>query len=278
MTIYDYLKDNKNDMKQIVTADILGPKGTSCRQWIKALSEYGVREERNRDYWEAVLKAACKSNECLAEFSNKMAVESSIVLTKELTARILKASRQGLETRIDDILLPALDIALHTVTGIANPCVLMETHGRQEVAEDIDVSRTMGWFASSYPIKLPSHRGDIRETITGVKEMLRNVPNEGIGASALWMNRNDLKDTLPQIYFNYQGEYEKGIDSNTELEETENRETVDINDFYMSVSGHIIKGRFECIILSKLVDDKTVCFKNAFKKALEDVITEFEKE
>jgi hypothetical protein len=276
-TMYAYLKAHKNDMKKISAGDILGAKGTSCRQWIQALADYGKAEEENRHYWEDILRSTQKSNERIHSVSLYDTRENHIIVSKELTSRILKASHRGLETRIDDILLSALNMALNAVVNIENPCILMETHGRQEIGEDIDISRTMGWFASSYPVRLPQCNG-LKEVIKNTKEMLRMVPNEGIGANALWMNQDNLKDLLPTIYFNYQGEYESGLDIHIELKETETMGVVDVNGFDISINAHVTKQQFEFIVLSKLSDENTLKFKNELKKSLDAVITVFENE
>jgi hypothetical protein len=151
----------------------------------------------------------------------------------------------------------------------------METHGRQDIAEDIDVSRTMGWFASSYPVRLPCFTNNVGELVASVRETLRKVPNEGIGANALLLVQEVLDGRMPKIYFNYQGEYESGIDEATETEEAKNQETADVNGFYLSVSAHVVKRRLEFTVLSKL-SDRMPDFESVLIGSLEMVATEIE--
>jgi hypothetical protein len=270
-TIYAYLKDRKSDMKNISAADILGAKGTSCRQWIKALADYSAAEEKNRDYWEDILQSTKKSNEKINALPLHETRENNILLSRELTSRILKASHRGLETRIDDILLSALNIALNSFPGVEHPCIAMMTHGRQEIADDIDASRAMGWFASHYPVRLPGF-GNLEEAVKNTRELLRRIPNDGIGANALWINRDDFNKLTPKILFNYQGEFESALDMDIELEERETVESVDVDGFYISISAHVIKGQFEFVVLSKMTEENTVKFKNEIKKAFDAVI------
>ncbi|MDR2798968.1 MAG: AMP-binding protein, partial [Treponema sp.] len=276
ITIYRYLKEHADKLKETSVVSILGSKGTSCRQWINALAEYGRSEEKNRVYWEDVLKAARESNIQMSALSTQKTRSYVFRTSEDLTAKILHISHQGLEIRIDDLLLSALDITLNAITGIASPCVLMETHGRQEIADDIDVSRTMGWFASSYPVRLPGFNNSIKELVVNMKEMLRKVPNEGIGANALWINRNSIGVEMPKIYFNYQGEYESGLDGLVEIKEAENQEAADINGFDLSVSMHVSNRQFEFMVLSKLKDDRMSNFKRILTDSLEALAAEIE--
>jgi amino acid adenylation domain-containing protein len=272
--IYNYLKAHKENIKNTSAEEILGPKGTSCRQWIQALSEYGRLEEADAGYWASVLEAARETNRQTAALSTHQLNERVFLITNELTERILRMSRRGLETRIDDILLAALDMALSIAAGITEPCILMETHGRQEIAEAIDISRTMGWFASSYPVKLPRFNGNVKELALKVKETLRETPNEGIGANALSLHQHDTLERLPKIYFNYQGEYESGVDSNIKIETTANGEAADVNGFDISISVHAAGGQFKFTVLSKLPDDRASRFGQAIEEALEMVVAE----
>jgi amino acid adenylation domain-containing protein len=274
IAIYRYLKEHTDNLKETSVVSILGPKGTSCRQWINALAEYGRSEEKNRVYWEDVLKAARESNIQMSALSTQKTRSYVFWASEDLTAKILRISHQGLEIRIDDLLLSALDMTLNAITGIASPCVLMETHGRQEIADDVDVSRTMGWFASSYPVRLPPFNNSIKELVFSMKEMLRKVPNEGIGANALWINQDSMGAGMPKIYFNYQGEYESGLDGAVEIKEAENQEAADINGFDLSVSMHVSNRRFTFTILSKLKDDRMSNFSRILTDSLEAVAAE----
>src|SRR5262249_62196628 len=70
-----------------------------------------------------------------------------------------------------------------------------EGHGREEVWSDIDLSRTVGWFTSLYPVRLDVGGGDVEEALAGgaglgralklIKEQLRAVPGNGLGYGLL---------------------------------------------------------------------------------------------
>ncbi|MDE9590944.1 condensation domain-containing protein, partial [Xenorhabdus bovienii] len=77
-----------------------------------------------------------------------------------------------------------------------NP-ILLEGHGREAIDNTIDVSETVGWFTTLYPVRL-EHQADMVDTLIYTKEMLRTVPNKGIGYGAL-QQAGYLDGDLPAI-------------------------------------------------------------------------------
>lgn len=96
----------------------------------------------------------------------------------------------------------------------------MEGHGREEIIEGVDISRTVGWFTSQYPIILDmSYSKDTASQIKEIKENLRHIPKNGIGYSILkYLGDSDVKNSIgfnlePEISFNYLGQFEEEITS-----------------------------------------------------------------
>ena len=94
----------------------------------------------------------------------------------------------------------------------------LEGHGREALFDDVDVSRTVGWFTSLFPVGLEvaegAHPG---EALKAVKEQLRRVPQRGIGYGVLRYLSEDKAlverlRALPQaeISFNYLGQLDQG--------------------------------------------------------------------
>ncbi|WP_233152568.1 condensation domain-containing protein, partial [Bacillus mycoides] len=78
----------------------------------------------------------------------------------------------------------------------------LEGHGREEIHKAIEIDRTVGWFTSMYPVVIEG-KDEISESIIVTKEMLRNVPNYGIGYGLLM---EEDPNTKPDVFFNYLGE------------------------------------------------------------------------
>ncbi|HEY4592137.1 MAG TPA: thioesterase domain-containing protein, partial [Thermoanaerobaculia bacterium] len=106
-------------------------------------------------------------------------------------------------SRIDEALLSALARALAGWTGSPRLRVDLEGHGREPLFDDLDVSRTVGWFTSLYPVVLEGGGAGPGEALVSAGETLRAVPGRGIGYGLL-----GLLETEPaaEILFNYLGQ------------------------------------------------------------------------
>ncbi len=144
-------------------------------------------------------------------FSN--AVFSTVKLSREETTFIQNARNGQNKIDINALLLTALSESFSIVFKIKRIKINLESHGRDELAEGIDVSRTIGWFTSIYPILLEVTEEAISAPMHAlrVNEMLKQVPRKGIGYGILKHDRaNELHGGKPaQITFNYLGEFSR---------------------------------------------------------------------
>ena len=93
-------------------------------------------------------------------------------------------------------------MAVKEITGQDRIAVEMEGHGREPIHKKINIDRTMGWFTTTYPLVIDC-QNETQEAIIGVKEMLRKLPNNGIGYGLLYQTQ--LSKYI-DISFNYLGE------------------------------------------------------------------------
>src|SRR6185312_112607 len=102
-------------------------------------------------------------------------------------------------------------------TGELALLINLEGHGREEVFEEIDLSRTVGWFTSLFPVHLQlESRDQPGEALKRIKEQLRRVPNRGLGYGVLRYLSATLEEgrtwdisCQPQIIFNYLGQLDQ---------------------------------------------------------------------
>src|SRR6202040_3582491 len=90
----------------------------------------------------------------------------------------------------------------------------LEAHGREELPEGVDASRTVGWFTAIYPLYLEVGLSQsAEETALRVKQQLRKVPRGGIGYGILkHLSRGTgLQPTGRGIAFNYLGQFDEGV-------------------------------------------------------------------
>jgi non-ribosomal peptide synthase protein (TIGR01720 family) len=133
------------------------------------------------------------------------------------TRALLQDVQQAYNTQINDVLLTALAQVFAQYLGIEYLMVDLEGHGREEIFSGVDVSRTVGWFTTIFPVLL-----ELRETdspgsaLKSVKEQLRHIPNRGIGYGLLRYLKENAAITeklrrLPQaeVSFNYLGQLDQ---------------------------------------------------------------------
>jgi amino acid adenylation domain-containing protein/non-ribosomal peptide synthase protein (TIGR01720 family) len=132
-------------------------------------------------------------------------------LNSEETRLLLYHVPEAYKTQINDILLTALLLSYGDLTGCYSMYFNLEGHGREYIAENVDLSRTVGWFTSIFPVFLSLEISDDPSvSIKSVKEQLRQVPSHGIGFSILrFLSKgkeffSDFNE--PDIIFNYLGQ------------------------------------------------------------------------
>ncbi|MGK7364009.1 condensation domain-containing protein, partial [Salmonella enterica] len=76
--------------------------------------------------------------------------------------------------------LTALARVLCRWSGQPSTLVQLEGHGREALFDDIDLTRSVGWFTSAYPLRLTPAQSP-GESIKAIKEQLRAVPHKGLG-------------------------------------------------------------------------------------------------
>jgi amino acid adenylation domain-containing protein/non-ribosomal peptide synthase protein (TIGR01720 family) len=133
----------------------------------------------------------------------------------EETRALLQRVPQVFRAQVDDVLLAALARCLTGWTKGGSLCVDVEGHGREAIFDDVDLSRTVGWFTSIFPLRLEPPRGPLADVLHAVKEQLRQVPGRGIGYGVLRYLGDPTTATLlgdhpqPAVLFNYLGQFDQ---------------------------------------------------------------------
>ncbi|HEX7240435.1 MAG TPA: amino acid adenylation domain-containing protein, partial [Longimicrobiaceae bacterium] len=195
----------------------LPPKTTSFRAWAERLAEHALAPEleAEREEWlaaggEAVapLPADLPGGENLEAHARTV----TLALTEEETHALVHEVPSAYRTQINDALLAGLARALGEWTGSRAVRVELEGHGREPLWEDVDLSRTVGWFTSVFPVTLdPGPDASPGSVLRAAKERLRALPGKGIGYGMLrYLGREETAAALgalpaPEVSFNYLG-------------------------------------------------------------------------
>jgi non-ribosomal peptide synthase protein (TIGR01720 family) len=200
----------------------MSAKTTSFRNWAQQLAEQGhsAALERENDYWLAAASTEC--GPIPVDFSGGQNTEASartlsVELDAEDTRALLQQVPQAYNTQINDVLLSALGLTLTSWIGQPSVRINLEGHGREDLFEGVDLSRTVGWFTTIFPVNLDL-RGlvGLGEVLKSVKEQLRRIPQRGIGYGMLRYLRGDEPVAAqlralaqPEVIFNYLGQFDR---------------------------------------------------------------------
>ncbi|HEX2298595.1 MAG TPA: amino acid adenylation domain-containing protein, partial [Pseudonocardiaceae bacterium] len=198
----------------------LGAKTTSFQEWSQRLEQYvssgGLDGEL--DHWAAALEGARLPVEQAPPVPGTPARTVTTLLSEPDTEALLRGAPTAYRTGMNDVLLAALAWALSRCTGQSTVSVDLEGHGREEILDDVDLSRTVGWFTSMYPVALTvagTDEPDWRDLIKSVRRQLRTIPRNGFGYGALrYLGSPQTRELLSerggraQIGSNYLGQWD----------------------------------------------------------------------
>jgi amino acid adenylation domain-containing protein/non-ribosomal peptide synthase protein (TIGR01720 family) len=136
----------------------------------------------------------------------------SIALGPGDTQKLLHRTAHAYHTQINDVLLAALGQALADWAETYTVGIDLEGHGREEIVPGIDLSNTVGWFTTIFPVvlELKPHSAP-GKLLRAVKEQLRQVPRKGIGYGLLrYLSREPMQQlSQAEISFNYLGQWDQ---------------------------------------------------------------------
>ncbi|UCH95001.1 MAG: amino acid adenylation domain-containing protein [Candidatus Aminicenantes bacterium] len=199
-------------------------KTSSYKEWAEKLYEYANSETMLKElkYWQNLekmeLSPLSKNKDNQAGKSKNNGIKT-FELSEQYTEKLLKRVNKAYNTEINDILLAGLSLALSDWTGLERIPVVLEGHGREDIIPDVNITRTVGWFTSVSPVILGGMRNkeDISSVIKNTKDMLRDIPNKGIGYGILkYLTNEENKQSIefrlnPEVSFNYLGQTDEDL-------------------------------------------------------------------
>ncbi|GLC32289.1 amino acid adenylation domain-containing protein [Clostridium omnivorum] len=193
-------------------------KTNSFREWSEALKEYAKNDFcEEKTYWQSILN---KDITYPVDFNmDKDSVETTEVLKVKLDENSLDEliikGKEIYNLELNDILIIALVISISRFASMEEVVIELERHGREDISNNIDVSRTVGWFTSMYPAFFKVENVELESNIKSLKEQLRNIPNKGFNFSILKYLNIELEEVEKKyIRFNYLGDFDNIIDKN----------------------------------------------------------------
>ena len=163
----------------------LPARTSSYRDWSSHLWQAHSPSAAESAYWRA-LPAGDALPVDHPQGANRVADQRQAVLALDeaTTQALLRQAPAAYRTQVNDLLLAGLVRALRRWGGMTQVRIDLEGHGRETGDTSLDLSRTVGWFTSVYPVALTAEDDDAA-LITGIKEYLRAVPGRGLGHGLL---------------------------------------------------------------------------------------------
>ena len=238
----------------------LGKKTTSFRRWAEQMSRYGRGEQvmGEQEYWARQESEGVKRVRVDREGgANEVGSERNVVieLGEEETRRLLQESSRRYRAQINEVLISGLARAVGEWVGGEKVRVEVEGHGREEIVEGVDVSRTVGWFTVTYPVEVEVERGSRGRQLKRVKERLRGVPGGGIGygltrhmVSEAEGRVGARREEEAEVSFNYLGQMDQMLGEGSRMEVAEEsvgegRDRREERNSLIEVNGAVRGGR-----------------------------------
>ncbi|MEU7766501.1 amino acid adenylation domain-containing protein [Nocardia sp. NPDC049190] len=210
----------------------LAPVGTSMRRWAHGLNTAAENVDE-LDWWQSTLAAAdppigARDLDPAVDVQATVATVE-VALPTAVTRAVLTTLPAAFHGNVDDALIAGLALALtrwrqRHGCAVTDTLLTFESHGRHDtVLPGADLTRTVGWFTTTYPVRLDLSDIDVDDAfaagsaagavVKSVKEQLRQVPGHGVGYGLLRYLNADTARVLgalptPQVSFNYLGRFD----------------------------------------------------------------------
>ncbi|TRX76806.1 non-ribosomal peptide synthetase [Pseudomonas mangiferae] len=202
---------------------VLPPRSSSLQAWSQRLQAHAADPalRAELDYWRQQLAddlPELPRDHPGGSLAQRHARRLNLRLDRTQTERLLKQAPAAYRTQVNDLLLAALARVLCRWTEAPSVRIQLEGHGREAPFDDLDPSRTVGWFTALFPLRL-TPADDLPGTLKAVKEQLRAVPSKGLGYGILrHLAEPETRQELaglpePRVTFNYLGQFDASFDA-----------------------------------------------------------------
>jgi non-ribosomal peptide synthase protein (TIGR01720 family) len=212
----------------------LPASGTSFARWAALLAVHARTSEvvPHADVWKRVAATPAALPALRPEADTYAAAgQLSAQLDADTTGKLLGEVPAAFHAGIHEILLIAFALAVQEFVGTGREAIGIdvEGHGRhEELAPDVDLSRTVGWFTTKYPVSLTvgglswaqviAGEAPLGAVIKDAKEQLRAMPHPISYGLLRYLNSDvRLAESDPTVGFNYLGRLAGAADLSEDL-------------------------------------------------------------
>ncbi|MEQ5838800.1 amino acid adenylation domain-containing protein [Paraburkholderia acidicola] len=244
----------------------LPPRTTSYQAFARQLhaAAQTPRLAAQLDYWQALASVPASLSSTPRGERTLKPVSATLRLDQHATRRLLQEAPAAYRTQINDLLLVALGRVLCSFAGHDALRIDLEGHGRDPQFGDADLSRTVGWFTTLYPVSLQP-TGDLPVAVKRVKENLRAVPDSGMGFGILkYLGTSQQRAALAavtnaDVVFNYLGQLDGTLSGDAQWQLASGRTGASQDEqsavaHPLEVMGQVLDGELSLTLLHRRGD------------------------
>ena len=280
------IDDFKNALQEVSANKTISKetKTSSFKDWTKYLSSYAENISKEElTFWKAQITEVSKlpiDKENTTIIEEKDISQLLFSFNETITKTLIEANK-AYNTKTEELLIAAFIEVVGNWSKNEEIAIGFERHGRETAGSDLDVSKTVGWFTSYFPVKFAFQAlNSIDNKIIATKEKLRSIPNGGIGYGALRYLKNVFGEKEnPEIVFNFLGTQTNSqsknavktttISKNLRDPKSERHYKLEVN---LSIVDNILKGSFSFGKNVHETETMTILM-NAFKNQVQEICT-----
>jgi non-ribosomal peptide synthase protein (TIGR01720 family) len=218
------LEDIKRAYQQLSRGESvqLPPKTTSFKQWAERLAGHARSGAHTAaDFWLGMARhgAAALPVDYDGDNTAGSARDVTVSLDEDETRALLRRVQHERHAQVDEALMTALLGAFEKWLGRPSLLVAVEGHGRDSAFADVDLSRTVGWFTTIYPVRLDGEAGESAAVrLSRVRDRLRQARDGGLDYGLLrYLSgegkvADELRESLrAEVSFLYLGQLDRAL-------------------------------------------------------------------
>ncbi|MEZ5303396.1 MAG: amino acid adenylation domain-containing protein [Verrucomicrobiales bacterium] len=197
------------DLEAAYRGEPLPSRTDTVARWAQALQRYAAEPQTAAQvpYWQSVTRGAPSLAPDPAN-TEGAAKTLTFALDAAETEALLRAVPATIDARPHEAMIGALAGALRGFFGDQPAVIETEGHGREGII-DSDISRTAGWFTSIFPLRLDGIDGAPADAAQRAAQLIRAVPDNGIGYGVLRYLEKSLDAAQPRVLFNFLGQFDQ---------------------------------------------------------------------
>ncbi|MFZ1289614.1 MAG: amino acid adenylation domain-containing protein [Melioribacteraceae bacterium] len=202
----------------------LDKKSSSYKKWVSELYNFTNNYvfDFNLNYWKKLLEFDV-ANKFPVDFEKGentygSTVDLTLSMTIQDTLKLSKEIPNVYQVSLNEILLYALVKTISAWSNSKQILVELEGHGREDVIDGVDLSRTIGWFTSIFPVVLEIKNKDLETDLKLINESINEIPNKGLDFGLLrYLSKDSNKKKIiekiphPKINFNFLGQFDQQV-------------------------------------------------------------------